>query len=83
MCSLIPDPSERQQCYSVFGLDAGRMADYYDTVSRLEAQLSTDFHAAASGESDAEHRRQRVLCCASDRCRSSVLCSVRGAARMS
>lgn len=42
VCSLIPDPSERSQCYSVFGLDAGRMSAYYDTVCRLESQLASD-----------------------------------------
>lgn len=42
VCSMIPDPSERHQCYSVFGLDAQRMAAYYDTVVRLEHQLSSD-----------------------------------------
>lgn len=42
MCSLIPDPNERHQCYSVFGLDAQKMANYYDTVVRLEQQLSSD-----------------------------------------
>jgi hypothetical protein len=43
VCSLIPDPNERHQCYSVFGLDAQKMANYYDTVVRLEQQLSSDF----------------------------------------
>eukprot|EP00882_Tetradesmus_deserticola_P001007 GHRQ01001090.1.p1 GENE.GHRQ01001090.1~~GHRQ01001090.1.p1 ORF type:complete len:157 (+),score=55.13 GHRQ01001090.1:165-635(+) len=42
VCSLIPDPNERHQCYSVFGVDAQRMARYYDTVSRLEEQLGSD-----------------------------------------
>lgn len=42
MCSLIPDPNERHQCYSVFGLDAQRMNNYYETVVRLEQQLSSD-----------------------------------------
>jgi hypothetical protein len=42
VCSLIPDPNERHQCYSVFGVDAQRMASYYETVSRLEEQLDTD-----------------------------------------
>lgn len=42
VCSLIPDPNERHQCYSVFGVDAQRMASYYDTVAALEEQLETD-----------------------------------------
>ncbi len=42
VCSLIPDPNERHQCYSVFGLDAHKMANYYETVVRLEQQLSSD-----------------------------------------
>jgi hypothetical protein len=42
VCSLIPDPNERDQCYSVFGLDATKMANYYETVVRLEQQLSSD-----------------------------------------
>lgn len=42
VCSLIPDPNERHQCYSVFGLDASKMANYYETVVRLEQQLSAD-----------------------------------------
>jgi hypothetical protein len=42
VCSLIPNPHERHQCYTVFGLDANQMANYYDTVVRLEKQLSTE-----------------------------------------
>lgn len=53
MCSLIPDPNERHQCYSVFGVDAQRMASYYDTVAALEEQLETDL-ATSTGE-DAAH----------------------------
>lgn len=43
VCSLIPDPSERGQCYSVFGIDAQRMNNYFETVSQLEGQLTSDF----------------------------------------
>jgi len=46
---LIPDPNERHQCYSVFGLDAKRMANYYDTVVRLEEQLSADLDSTGIG----------------------------------
>jgi hypothetical protein len=52
VCSLIPDPNERHQCYSVFGVDAQRMASYYDTVSRLEEQLDTDI-TSSTGEQQA------------------------------
>lgn len=44
ICSLIPDPNERHQCYSVFGVDAHRMAQYYDRVVQLEEQLEADYH---------------------------------------
>eukprot|EP00878_Enallax_costatus_P003406 GHUV01003615.1.p1 GENE.GHUV01003615.1~~GHUV01003615.1.p1 ORF type:complete len:137 (+),score=18.59 GHUV01003615.1:524-934(+) len=47
VCSLIPDPTERVQCYSVFGIDAQRMNNYYETVSQLEGQLSSDFQQGA------------------------------------
>lgn len=48
VCSLIPDPNERHECYSVFGLDAQQMANYYETVVRLEQQLDSDIDT--SGE---------------------------------
>jgi hypothetical protein len=47
VCSLIPDPAERVQCYSVFGIDAKRMTSYYETVAQLEGQLTSDFQQGA------------------------------------
>jgi hypothetical protein len=60
VCSLIPDPNERHQCYSVFGVDAQRMASYYDTVSRLEEQLDTDI-TNSTGECACLYLRPLVL----------------------
>lgn len=39
ICSLIPAANERHQCYSVFGIDADRMASYYELVLDLEDRL--------------------------------------------
>ncbi len=39
------------QCYSVFGLDANRMAQYYDAVLALEGALSGSSTAATQGTS--------------------------------
>lgn len=55
VCSLIPSADERQQCYSVFGLDASRMNAYYDTVLSLEQQLASDLHG--TGERSARAQR--------------------------
>lgn len=49
VCSLIPEPGERGQCYSVFGLDSSRMASYYETVLDLEDRL-------AAGDGQHQHR---------------------------
>eukprot|EP00775_Hariotina_reticulata_P006923 gene6923-7141_t len=47
ICSLIPNPNDRQQCYSVFGLDSKRMANYYETVMQLEDQFAADLHSSS------------------------------------
>ncbi|KIZ00737.1 H/ACA ribonucleoprotein complex subunit 1 [Monoraphidium neglectum] len=39
VCSLIPSPGERSQCYSCWGIDSDRMAAYYDLVLDLERSL--------------------------------------------
>lgn len=46
ICSLIPAPNERHQCYSVFGIDADRMTNYYELVLDLEDRLATSREAA-------------------------------------
>jgi hypothetical protein len=40
VCSLIPAPGERSECYQVFGVDSERMMAYYESVLRLEQALS-------------------------------------------
>eukprot|EP00877_Chromochloris_zofingiensis_P007100 jgi/Chrzof1/2643/Cz11g23180.t1 len=40
VCSLIPAPNERQDCYSVFGIDGNRMHAYYESVLTMEKQLA-------------------------------------------
>jgi hypothetical protein len=37
---MIPAPNERAACYSCYGLDGSRMADYYDHVTALESALA-------------------------------------------
>lgn len=41
VCSTIPAPGERAQCYSTWGLDSDRMAAYYETVMGLETALES------------------------------------------
>lgn len=59
VCSLIPDPAERVQCYSVFGIDAQRMSSYYEKVTQLEGQLGSDFQQGG------EFLAVRLVCLAS------------------
>lgn len=85
VCSLIPDPNERHQCYSVFGLDAHKMNNYYETVVRLEQQLSTDLDntckrrsvhvvvAFAAGTATRSQARQPSTSWLSDKCMLTVL----------
>lgn len=85
VCSLIPDPNERHQCYSVFGLDAHKMNNYYETVVRLEQQLSTDLDntckrrgvhvvvALAAGTATRSQARQPSTSWLSDKCMLTVL----------
>lgn len=85
VCSLIPDPNERHQCYSVFGLDAHKMNNYYETVVRLEQQLSTDLDntckrrsvhvvvAFAAGTATRSQACQPITSWLSDKCMLTVL----------
>lgn len=52
---MIPDPAERVQCYSVFGIDGKRMNNYYETVSQLEGQLTSDFQQGGELLAAASH----------------------------
>ena len=57
VCSLIPSPNERSQCYSCWGIDGERMAAYYDTVLSLESALTTASDAdSAAGQQQAQER---------------------------
>jgi hypothetical protein len=40
VCSTIPSPKERSQCYTCFGIDGDRMMAYYDAVLDLERALT-------------------------------------------
>lgn len=52
VCSLIPSPNERSQCYSCWGIDSDRMADYYDAVLALEAALGRSPQPARAADPD-------------------------------
>jgi hypothetical protein len=52
VCSLIPAPGERSECYSTWGIDGERMAAYYDTVVGLEAALTAALPAPARARAD-------------------------------
>lgn len=76
---MIPDPNERHQCYSVFGLDAQRMANYYDTVVRLEEQLSADLDSTGMAADSACAMGCGILICCLPRLSAFMCCQCLGA----
>lgn len=60
-CSLCASQEERQECLSIFGLDAGQVDTHFSAVFALEQALAHDTgappHSAPAGQRGAEPQR--------------------------